>query len=89
MYDPVKGKARRESLGISVKALAERLGVSAQAVYQWERGERKPSLPMFVAIAHHLCIPTASLMEQAKDSATRQAIQLANIYQGGSHDGNS
>ncbi|MFB7905641.1 helix-turn-helix domain-containing protein [Kitasatospora sp. NPDC056076] len=65
------------SLGLSVKDLAKRLGVTAQAVYQWERGERTPSLPMFVAIAHCLRIPLESLMEQAKDINTRQAIKLA------------
>ncbi|MER7847003.1 helix-turn-helix transcriptional regulator [Kitasatospora sp. NPDC096077] len=65
------------SLGLSVKDLAKRLGVTAQAVYQWERGEREPSLPMFVAIAHCLRIPLDSLMAQAKDSNTRQAIKLA------------
>lgn len=54
MYDPEKGKSRRLSLGITVKELADQIGCSTQAVYQWERGERKPSLTTFVVIAHHL-----------------------------------
>lgn len=38
MYDPEKGKSRRLSLGITVKELADQIGCSTQAVYQWERG---------------------------------------------------
>jgi transcriptional regulator with XRE-family HTH domain len=86
MYDPVKGKARRQNLGLSVKDLAKLLGVSTQAVYQWEWGQRQPSLPRFVAIAHHLRIPLESLIKQAKDSATRQAIRLAEVHREGDHD---
>lgn len=83
MYDPMKGKARRQSLGLSVKDLANLLGVSTQAVYQWEWGQRQPSLTTFVAMAHHLRIPLESLMEQAKDNHARHAIQLAEIYREG------
>ncbi|MYR86120.1 helix-turn-helix domain-containing protein [Streptomyces sp. SID685] len=81
MYDPEKGKSRRLSLGITVKELADRVGCSTQAVYQWERGERRPSLTTFVVIAHHLRIPIASLVEQAGgDENTARAIQLAEIH---------
>ncbi|MGW2371372.1 helix-turn-helix domain-containing protein [Kitasatospora sp. NPDC001683] len=80
MYDPAKGRAQRQRLGLSVKELAGRLGVSTQAVYQWERGERRPSLTCFVAIAYHLRIPISSLMAQAGgDMHIMRAIQLAEI----------
>lgn len=81
MYDPEKGKSRRLSLGITVKELADQIGCSTQAVYRWERGERKPSLTRFVVIAHYLRIPIASLVEQAGgDENSARAIQLAEIH---------
>ncbi|GAA1922135.1 hypothetical protein GCM10009716_33400 [Streptomyces sodiiphilus] len=82
MYDPKRGKARREALGMSVEELAARVGVSAQAVYQWEWGKRKPNLVRFVSIASALRIPVESLVEQAGgDEETILAIHLARLQQ--------
>jgi transcriptional regulator with XRE-family HTH domain len=37
---PADLKSRREALGLTQSALAERLGVSVQAVRHWEQGVR-------------------------------------------------
>ena len=41
----------REKLGLTRIELAERLGVTRQAVDSWERGISLPSLPQFLALA--------------------------------------
>jgi transcriptional regulator with XRE-family HTH domain len=45
LADRIKG--RREELGLSRDELAALAGVSRQAIWYWERGDRKPS---FLAI---------------------------------------
>ena len=43
MLTPTEIRAARERLGLSQSALAHLMRVSRQAVWQWERGEAKPS----------------------------------------------
>ena len=40
----------RRSKGLSQEALAERLGVSRQAVSKWERNEAQPELSKIIAL---------------------------------------
>ena len=40
---PERIKSLRQSLGLSQKAFAERLGISLRTLQRWERGESKPS----------------------------------------------
>ena len=42
-------QARRHALGLTQAALAERLGVTANTVTRWERGELRPMHPALVA----------------------------------------
>ena len=41
----------RQEQGLSQEALAERLGVSRQAVSKWERGESSPDTDNLIALA--------------------------------------
>lgn len=44
--------ARRRQSGLSQEALAEKLGVSRQAVSKWERSESSPDTDNLIALAH-------------------------------------
>lgn len=43
----------RKSMGISQKALADILGVSAAAITMMEKGKRAPSFEVFIALADY------------------------------------
>ena len=51
---------------LSQKNLAEKLGISQNAVSQWERGERMPSLEMIVKMAEIFNVPATDLLENSK-----------------------
>lgn len=44
----------RISAGLTQAQLAEKIGVAAQHVGRWERGDRKPKLDALMRIAHAL-----------------------------------
>lgn len=43
MYQPEKLKARREALGLRQIDVAERLGISKQSYFAWEKGKTQPT----------------------------------------------
>lgn len=43
-------KSLRQQKGLSIKDVAEKLGVQRQTVYQWERGETLPTLGKLVLL---------------------------------------
>ena len=47
-------KALRQETKLSLRALAERLGVTYQAVHNWEKGINDPSADLLPIIAHEL-----------------------------------
>lgn len=53
MVYPVENDVRalREELGISQKALGEKIGISRQSVNSIENGKYDPSLPLAIRIA--------------------------------------
>lgn len=55
---PAELRSRREALGLSVAALAERLGVTRAAVYNWESGKRP--MPQWLGLALDGIAATAS-----------------------------
>lgn len=44
-------RRHRQLLGLSRQALADRMGVSATAVYKWENGQSQPDIPMLQRLA--------------------------------------
>jgi transcriptional regulator with XRE-family HTH domain len=52
----------REAAGLSVAALAGRLGVRPQAVYQLEADERRPSLDSLRHLARELGLDAGELL---------------------------
>ena len=56
--------ALRVGKGLSLDALAEQLGVSRQAVWYWETGQRLPRAEHFKKIAAIFNVPETGLLEQ-------------------------
>lgn len=46
---PFQLRSRREALGLSMEALARRLGISVTTVYRWESG--RTELPPMLSLA--------------------------------------
>ena len=53
----------RKKAGLSQDALAERLGVSRQAISKWETGETDPTMSNLVLLAQLYGVTLAELLE--------------------------
>lgn len=56
---------------ITMKQLAERIGVSEQAIGNYERGDRTPSTQILIKIANALGVDTIDLLDIKKDGTPR------------------
>ena len=56
----------RDRLGMSQEALAERLGVSRQAVSKWESGQSDPSTTNLLALAKLFGVRPEELLQEAE-----------------------
>lgn len=56
-------KAQREALHLTQAQLATEIGVTAQAVGAWERGETAPRPHLQAALARVLCVQWAVLFQ--------------------------
>ena len=63
-------RARREQLKLSQEVVAERLGVSRQAVSKWETGKSEPTAANLVELTKLLETDLSELVEGPKDAAT-------------------
>lgn len=61
----------RKRKGFSQDEVAERIGVSAQAISKWEKGEVLPDLFHFQVLAQFYRVSADSLLELELDSAER------------------
>lgn len=59
-------KAYREQRELSVKGLADELGVSAAAISRWETGERRPHKKYVPIISELTGVPPLELMGVAE-----------------------
>ena len=59
----------RDRLGMSQEALAERLGVSRQAVSKWENGTSDPNTSNLIALAKLYGISAEELLKNVEHSA--------------------
>lgn len=57
----------REAKGLSREELADRVGVSEEAIALWERAQREPSMGNFVAVARALGVSLDAFLEPAKN----------------------
>ena len=68
-------KAFREERKLTQEQVAEKLGVSFQAVSSWERDEYKPDTEKLIRLAELLDVSVSSIVEERADTfKTKQAI---------------
>lgn len=61
--------ALRQRRGLTQRALAARLSISAQAVHYWECGHRAPNLERLDSVASALDVTRAELLEGEPEHA--------------------
>ncbi len=61
---------QRKLKGMSQEELAEKVGVSRQAVSKWETGEAQPEITKLKALADVFGVTTDFLLDDSKDSFT-------------------
>lgn len=66
--DPLAGFAQhlrslREAQGLSVRGLADRVGVSSVTIWKWERGDSKPRPNLLLSLARALDVTPFQLNE--------------------------
>lgn len=71
-------KARREELRLSQEYVAERLGVSRQAVSKWETGKSEPTAANLVGLTQLLEIGLSELVEGKKNEPEPPAKKVPN-----------
>jgi len=64
-------KARREQLGLTLRALALKSGVSSSMISDIERGTKSPTISTLSAIARALGTPVSALVDRATTPAER------------------
>lgn len=64
-------RSLREAQGLSVRALADRVGVSSVTIWKWERGDSKPRPNLLVTLARALDVSPLQL------NASRGTAEIA------------
>ena len=62
-------RERREGCKMTQELVAEKLGVSRQAVSKWEQGKTEPSTTNLVKLAHLYGVDPADLLREVDDTA--------------------
>ena len=75
MYQPEKIKQKREELGLEQQELAERIGVSKQAYFKWEKGLSKPTKANIAKLEKVLKVPEGYLSEDEISSLYKQLTE--------------
>ncbi len=63
-------QALRKSRGISQEELADKIGVSRQAVSKWESGQSMPDLDKIIALGEHFKVTTDYILKGEKMTAS-------------------
>ena len=66
----------RRAAGLSQEKLAERVGVTRQAVTKWENGQSAPSTENLLRLAEVLGVPANTLLDAAAPELQMQADQI-------------
>ncbi len=75
-------RRHRQLLGLSRQALADRMGVSATAVYKWENGQSQPDIPMLQRLADLFDVSLDELCDRSGRSSApseEDGAKLENI----------
>lgn len=75
MYQPEKLKQKREELGLEQQELAERIGVSKQAYFKWEKGLSKPTKANIAKLEKVLKVPEGYLSKDEISSLYKQLTE--------------
>ena len=75
MYQPEKLKQKREELGLEQQELAERIGVSKQAYFKWEKGLSKPTKANIAKLEKVVKVPEGYLSEDEISSLYKQLTE--------------
>ncbi|KZX22043.1 helix-turn-helix domain-containing protein [Rathayibacter tanaceti] len=70
----VRLRELRLAAGLSLKALAERLGISVSAVSQIERGAMQPSVGRLIALVDALGVPLSAVFDQGGPAPVETAV---------------
>ena len=72
-------KAARKKAGLTQRQLGEKLGISYQAVAQWENDLRNPKIESLRAIANALGVPardlTGAMIEKTKETSVFEEVR--------------
>ena len=68
----------RETHGLSVRALAERVGVSKVTIWKWERGDNEPRTRHLLPLARALNVRPEELKATMPDGFADQAVDTVN-----------
>ncbi len=68
-------KAARKAAGVTQKELAETIGVYQKDISRWERGERLPSLEMFVKLCRALDVSADVILETGKGAKEKKPFK--------------
>jgi transcriptional regulator with XRE-family HTH domain len=64
-------RGRREQLGLSLRALASKSGVSSSMISDIERGAKSPTVSRLAALAEALGVPISALIDRSAEPAAR------------------
>ncbi len=76
-------RQRREALGLSLRTLAARSGISPSMISEVERGAKAPTVVTLVRLAEALGTAAASLLDAAADAPTRIRLLRKDAAPGG------
>ncbi len=70
-------KGRREQLGLTLRALAARSGVSSSMISDIERGAKSPTISTLAALGEALAVPISALVDRTTPVVRRMRIVRA------------
>jgi transcriptional regulator with XRE-family HTH domain len=68
-------KARRQELGLTLRALAARSGISSSMISDVERGAKSPTISTLAVLAEALGVPIAAILDSEPEAARRIHVQ--------------
>ena len=71
-------RTRRQALGLTQEALADKLGVSAPAVNKWERALNYPDITLLPALARTLGVDLNTLLSFQEDMSREETARFLN-----------